>query len=240
MSRSEFERILKDMCDPTAATGLVEDRRSRDSVARALKRLERNPALFSGDPDGVFSYEDPVLARAAHSYFAMRHAVGTARGGDELRNMSARWIRVAIGAVLNRNDKALQDLAGMVPVSTVGINSSKVRIAVIGDAGYEGNAQKKVLRMIREQHLDRPYDLLIHLGDTYFGGTIEETARHLVRPLLAAGPRPLSLCGNHDLYYGAEGFVFAVTAFKQPGRYFLVETPEYRIAALDTSSRQPV
>ena len=53
--------------------------------------------------------------------------------------------------------------------------------------------------------------------------------------LTRAGMRLFTLVGNHDLYYGGAGFDFALNMLQQPGRYFLIESPHWRIACLDTS-----
>jgi len=45
----------------------------------------------------------------------------------------------------------------------------------------------------------------------------------------------LTLCGNHDLYCGAEPFLSLIKTLRQPGRYFAIETPGWRIVCLDTS-----
>lgn len=44
-----------------------------------------------------------------------------------------------------------------------------------------------------------------------------------------------TLCGNHDLYYGAEAYLGAIKVLQQPGRYFAIENDHWRIACLDTS-----
>jgi hypothetical protein len=44
-----------------------------------------------------------------------------------------------------------------------------------------------------------------------------------------------TLCGNHDLYHGPEAYLAALKVLRQPGRFFLIKTPHWRIAALDTS-----
>jgi hypothetical protein len=49
------------------------------------------------------------------------------------------------------------------------------------------------------------------------------------------GARLLTLCGNHDLYYHPEGFAAVVHDLGQPGRFFAVEAPRWRLACLDTS-----
>lgn len=49
----------------TSASDLEGEAQAVSALLDAAKRLEKNPSLFSGDPNGVFRYEDPILAVAA-------------------------------------------------------------------------------------------------------------------------------------------------------------------------------
>jgi hypothetical protein len=215
-------------------------------LRQALKRLEDDPSLLSGDPDGVFTYEDPILAVAGRAYhlYHTQGDPGVSAGaagvpGTDMRNRSlARWIQVFIHAWSTRHDPALIDLAGLTPTEAITVNRGVVRIAVVGDAGYRGYAQDNVLRIMREHHRTKPFDLVVHLGDTYFGGSVEEVIRHFLDPFAVfrqPQSRVATLCGNHDLYYGAAGFVHTINILGQPGRYFAIETPGWRILCLDTT-----
>jgi DNA repair exonuclease SbcCD nuclease subunit len=109
----------------------------------------------------------------------------------------------------------------------------KMRIAVCGDAGFLGVAQDKVIRMILARHKEDPFDYVIHLGDVYFAGDVEEMALNFLSPfsrLTKKGIRLFTLVGNHDLYYGGTSFVFAMDMLQQPGRYFRIDSPHWRIA----------
>jgi hypothetical protein len=59
--------------------------------------------------------------------------------------------------------------------------------------------------------------------------------RHLLVPFAEIEVPVVTLCGNHDLYHGPDGYLSALKVLKQPGRFFLIETPNWKIAALDTS-----
>ena len=96
--------------------------------------------------------------------------------------------------------------------------------------------------MITRRHKDAPFNALIHLGDTYHGGGAREMIVNLVAPLskLAGGLKLLgsafSLCGNHDLYEGPEGYSCTLDSLNQPGRYFAIVSGPWRIACLDSAA----
>lgn len=222
----------------------LEDDISEEAVLmelrRAKARYKKDPSLFSGDPTDVFTYDDRVLAITAYLYQAhvqMSSVLGLAgTEGEDLRNESYwKWAKTAIHMLLSRNDKSYQTLMGMTPRETIKIDKEVLRIAVTGDAGFRGQAQTNVIYNIRDRHRAAPFDLLIHLGDIYFAGQGDEVLHHFLAPFKSAGPRVLTLAGNHDLYVGGDAFLSALEVLQQPGRYFCVENPHWRIACLDTA-----
>lgn len=264
--QKEFESLLASIANApirlaggpssTGTVGLATPRRLKANIPeldlevdegivlkelRAAKlRLKKTPSLFSGDPQGFFTYDDPVLAITAYLYqnhLLMSDAMGVAgKIGENLRNDSFwNWAKAAIFAWRSRNAKSCQTLMGMVPHETIEIDKDVMRIAVFGDAGFRGQAQSNVIDSIRERHRSAAFDLLIHLGDVYFAGSDNEFFHHFLAPFKKIGPRLLTLVGNHDLYFGCEGFLSAMDVLDQPGRYFCVENPHWRIACLDTA-----
>lgn len=211
-----------------------------EELHRAEERLKKNPSLFCGDPDGIFTYDDPVLAIAAYLDQAnsmIASVVGIAGiEGEDLRNTAFwSWTKAAIYAWRSRGDSTYTMLAGRTPTAPIIVNNEVVRIAVVGDAGYRGQAQSNVLNSIRECHRVAPFDLLIHLGDVYFAGSGDEMLANFLGPFRSVGPKVLTLVGNHDLYFGADAFSEALNVLRQPGRYFCVENPHWRVACLDTA-----
>lgn len=228
------------LSDWTDSDSEISEAVIQDELCKAWARLEQNPSLFCGDPDGVFTYDDPVLAIMAYLDQAnslMASVVGIAGAtGEELRNATLwNWAKVAVHAWLSKGDGSYQTLAGMTPFEPITINQDVVRIAVIGDAGFQGHTQAQVINSIREHHRVAPFDLLIHLGDIYFAGSGGEMLHNFLAPFRSAGPRVLTLVGNHDLYFGGEAFADTLKDLQQPGRYFCVETPHWRVACLDTA-----
>jgi hypothetical protein len=192
-------------------------------------------------PEGPVIFEDEVL-QAAWDIATTRDFHGAAGEGDKLDYNVVHWIPLILPLVRSKFARTRDVLHPRVPTRDVEL-PMPLRLAIFGDAGYRGLAQRTVLDLIETRHRTSPFDALIHLGDTYHGGSEAEMFRHLVAPLqhcqhkLARNKRPalFSLCGNHDLYAGPDGFLGVLAAFDQPGRYFAIEAGPYRIACLDTT-----
>jgi hypothetical protein len=224
----------------------LSDEEIEAALRAAATRLKEHPELLSGDPNGVFTFEDPVLAAALYwlrkSEASHKNLYGAAGKvpGEKLKEGWYRpsWIKTGVRAILSHFSTTRVQLAAMTPDAPVITQAAPLRIAVCGDAGFVGVAQDKVIRMILSRHRIKPFDFAIHLGDVYFAGDVNEMALNFLQPfsrLTKAGIRLFTLVGNHDLYYGGTSFVFAMNMLQQPGRYFLIESPYWRIACLDTS-----
>jgi len=237
---TRFEKVLA----RAEAASIGTAGKSRSSKARdahqllndAYRRLKENPELRRVAPDGAVTYSDPILAIAASwSTIAEDIAAASVEGDDLTESSMLRWAVTAVHAWINRGDKGMSELAACVPSGAIVIDKDVARIAIVGDAGYRGIPQQRVIFMIREAHERNPFDLIVHLGDVYFSAGEAEVLRHLLVPFSAIDARLVTLCGNHDLYHGPDGYLSALKVLKQPGRFFLIKTPHWRIAALDTS-----
>jgi hypothetical protein len=225
------------------------DEEIEHAIRSAAERLRQHPELLSGDPKGDFNFEDPVLAAALYwlrksqaAPSALKSLYGSAGRvpGQALKEGWYRpeWIKTGVKAIFSRFSSARVQLAAMTPDEPLRSDSAPFRVAVCGDAGFAGVAQDRVIRMILARHRENPFHFVIHLGDIYFAGDFDEMAVNFLNPfskLTKAGMRLVTLVGNHDLYYGGTSFIVAMNVLHQPGRYFLIETPNWRIACLDTS-----
>ncbi len=83
----------------------------------------------------------------------------------------------------------------------------------------------------------RPFDLLMHLGDVYYSGTREEVEGRFLRLWpMSAGRRHRALNGNHDMYSGGYGYFEEILpAFGQHGSYFAVQNQHWLLLGLDTA-----
>jgi hypothetical protein len=210
-------------------------------LRRALPGLAVS-ATMGEEPDVAFTYEDPIPAVALYWY---RHArrvedlIGSAAYGETAHDGRYEMILAGISDWLQRGSKTFDKLKDRVPRAPLSEAGPTLRIAVLGDAGCAGRAQAAVLNLIEACHRQKKFDYLIHLGDTYFGGSKAEVHSNLIVPLCRlrnrTGMRLLTLCGNHDLYYGPDGYADTLDVFGQEARYFELQTPHWRIACLDTS-----
>lgn len=244
--RKNFESLLTSIADtPVGSAGPddgdgIDENRILSEIRAAKERLKADPSLFSGDPNKFFTYDDPILAIMAYlyqSHLQMAHVVGVAgpEGADLLEETLWKWAKTGVYMYLTRNNKSYGTLMGRTPRENIVIPNGVIRIAVAGDAGYRGQAQSNVIYNIRENHRNKAYDLLLHLGDIYFSGHKGEFLEHFLAPFMNVGPRVLTLVGNHDLYMGADSFLHTLKVLHQPGRYFCIENPHWRIACLDTA-----
>lgn len=243
-SQDEFESVLKLLADPNFGFAADED----DEEGKILVEIAREWAELAStderaEPGEFFTYEHPVLALAAGYYYKNgdQVGIGVAEDGDDLRHSAILgWIRtgwLAWNAHLEDPERTLLEKARA--GAPIKYERETVRVAILGDAGYAGAPQRRVLERIQAIHRERPFDLVVHLGDVYFSGSGDEMETHFLKPFQAlrdAGMRVVTLCGNHDLYNGSGPYLKAIETLEQPGRYFAVETPHWRIACLDTSS----
>ena len=109
-----------------------------------------------------------------------------------------------------------------------------MRIALISDWGTGTDEARRVAALLARQ---RP-DAVIHLGDIYFAGTAEECTANFLAPLRAVLPdQPLfTLCGNHDVYSGGQGYYGLLRQLGQSASYFCLRSPDssWQILAADT------
>ncbi len=113
-------------------------------------------------------------------------------------------------------------------------SGATARVALFSDWGTGTDEARRVAALMAEQ---RP-DVAIHLGDIYYAGTREECDAHFLAPLRTAlpGVQLFTLCGNHDVYSGGEGYYGLLDGIGQPASYFCLRSPDlsWQILAGDT------
>jgi hypothetical protein len=131
--------------------------------------------------------------------------------------------------------------------STVGPKTIEIkantRVALLGDWGTGAQPAITILKQIATANPD----LLVHLGDIYYSGTLSECASNFTsiidtvlrstNPELAA----YSLAGNHDMYCGGIGYYSLIQhlnpePLKQPASFFCIRTADenWQLLAMDT------
>ncbi len=111
---------------------------------------------------------------------------------------------------------------------------AETRVALVSDWGTGTAEARAVASLLARQQPD----VVIHLGDIYYAGTAEECDAHFLAPLRAVLPdaRLFTLCGNHDVYSGGEGYYGLLRQIGQPASYFCLRSPDrsWQILAADT------
>lgn len=80
-------------------------------------------------------------------------------------------------------------------------------------------------------------DIVIHLGDVYFSGTLKETKNNLVKPFkkyLSPQTKVFVIPGNHDYYSGNEGINYSLESFNQTSTFFSLYNSKIQIEGMDT------
>jgi hypothetical protein len=240
MTPKAFESRLQALVDESYGVAAPDD--NPYVLAReALERLTENPSLrVYATPRGPSFYEDPLLD-AAWSFMnaAADSRVGFAAEGEDLDYKFTRWLPVGLELLRARFARNWDVLKDRTPTKDVPLKLP-AHIAIFGDGGYRGLAQQRVFKMIQRRAQEVEFSVLIHLGDTYHGGGEGEMLRHLVTPLSTLGRRlgripTFTLCGNHDVYAGPDGYLSALSVLDQPGRFFSIETAVWRLACLDST-----
>ena len=112
--------------------------------------------------------------------------------------------------------------------------TTEMRIALLSDWGTGTHLAGQVAALLAAQQPD----IVIHLGDIYYAGTVEECDAHFLAPLRAVLPntRLFTLCGNHDVYSGGQGYYGLLGQIGQPASYFCLRSPDqsWQILGADT------
>ena len=108
------------------------------------------------------------------------------------------------------------------------------RLALFGDWATGLYGAPKVAESIANDK--DGYQIVLHLGDTYYSGTDGEVKDRLVKfwPEVA-GAKNRALNGNHEMYTGGRAYFAAIQPFGQTSSYFAMQNKSWILAGLDTS-----
>jgi hypothetical protein len=120
------------------------------------------------------------------------------------------------------------------PDSNVASFADNARVAMVSDWGTNLYGAPHSAGSIAATG---PYDLLLHLGDIYYSGTIEEAKARFVDVWpKAAGNLNRALNGNHEMYSGGFAYFDEIfKAFKQPSSYFALQNAHWLLLCVDTA-----
>jgi len=116
--------------------------------------------------------------------------------------------------------------------------AANARIGIIGDWATGTPLALEAMTLLAAKQPD----VVIHLGDIYYSGTVTECQQNFFDPatrLLQVGPngpRLYSISGNHDMYAGGDGYYAMIAQLDQPSSYFALRSEDaaWQLLAMDT------
>ena len=111
-----------------------------------------------------------------------------------------------------------------------------LRVAVFGDWGTGAYGAPVIADSIRRDA--NRFDIVLHLGDTYYSGQPEEIKKQLVEAFpYRDDALNRSLNGNHDMYSGGQPYYDAITGgkFQQRATHFYLQNRDWMLVGLDTA-----
>lgn len=115
-------------------------------------------------------------------------------------------------------------------VMNLGANAT---IAILGDWG---TGDPVAINLLQQVATFKP-DVLIHLGDIYYSGTQSESNDNFLaicRQVLGSSVPLFSLCGNHDMYSGGDGYYWLIDQIGQQSSYFCLQNDDWQFLGMDT------
>jgi len=110
---------------------------------------------------------------------------------------------------------------------------AKTRLAIVGDWGTGDDVATNLLKQVAAFSPD----ILLHLGDVYYSGTQDEERENFLdicQQVLGNNVRLYSLCGNHDVYSGGDGYYWLIDQIGQQASYFCLQNANWQFLAMDT------
>lgn len=111
----------------------------------------------------------------------------------------------------------------------------QARIAVIGDWGTGLYGAPHIARSIEQD--PEPLSMILHLGDVYYSGTVDETRQRLLGGWPdRTGAVNRALNSNHEMYSGGVAyFTETLPRFGQEASYFAVQNKHWTLVGLDVA-----
>jgi len=113
----------------------------------------------------------------------------------------------------------------------------EIRVAIASDWATGLYGAPVIAKTMSRMGAERPFDLLLHLGDVYYSGTRTEAKERFVDMWpFGAGLRNRALNGNHDMYAGGFGYFDTVLrSCEQDASYFALQNEHWLLVGLDTA-----
>lgn len=213
LKQARYEQIMQRLQDTTDDVGgdvviTVQDREVSLAQSRIAELATETRSLTSGGQEVQF---------------------GTGLAGSDWFG----WVGSLMDWVSRRNAHPMVRPATATAESLI----SDITVAMTADWATGLYGAPRIAETIDRMGADRPFDLLMHLGDVYYSGTPEEVdERFLQLWPTKAGTRNRALNGNHDMYSGGFGYFKQILpAFGQEGSYFALQNEHWVLVGLDTA-----
>lgn len=203
---------------------------SRAAEALGLSKQGADPGVADAEAlRCVTLAHDLLTAAAADNY----EEVARLKSELAFSTCDPRWVETITEYVTHTSDP-IPYIRAAVLGNTVLSMKNAATVAIVGDWGTGTDIAIAVLNEIAAH---KP-DVLIHLGDVYYSGTEDEVAANFWKPIKTALPDAtvLTLCGNHDVYSGGQGYYGLIRSLGQPASFFCLRSPDQRwqFCAMDT------
>ena len=197
-------------------------------VLSLLEQARREP--------GVFLSADDRLTSLVQSYLARRSALKPEWHGNPDRGPEAKfdsrdllgwagslfdWIKGSKKRDFIEHDTAPQPMP------------AKARVAVLSDWGTGMYGGPICAQSIKR---DGAFDLLLHLGDVYYSGDLDEVQERFLKfwPNIPTA-KSRALNSNHEMYSGGFGYFDKILPeFNQQSSYFAFQNDHWLLVGLDT------
>ena len=112
-----------------------------------------------------------------------------------------------------------------------------IRLAMAADWATGLYGAPVIAKTMSRMGAERPFDLLMHLGDVYYSGTRTEAKKRFVDMWpFGAGLRNRALNGNHDMYAGGHGYFDTILrSCEQEASSFALQNKHWLLVGLDTA-----
>jgi hypothetical protein len=197
-------------------------------VLTTLEQTQLDPEIFASADDRMTSLVQSFLARSTAQ---KPEWTGNPDRGPEAK-FDSRDLMGWAGSLfdwikgLKKRDFIDQDVVPQ-PMP------AKARIAVLSDWGTGMYGGPDCAKSIQK---DGNFDLLLHLGDVYYSGDIDEVEERFLK-FWPKVPRAISraLNSNHEMYSGGFGYFDRILpAFRQQASYFAFQNDYWLLVGLDT------
>jgi hypothetical protein len=229
--KSQAARVTDDPLRQAQLTNSFAD------VAGALQQSANGPRVMSTAPHAMASVLQSFIAQKAAESGDVDTtgdvAIVKFSDGDLLE-----YIKTGFLAVFEASNKYTWRTAPDDP-DALKRDNRHLRIAVFGDWGTAAYGAPVIADSIRKD--PDGFDIVLHLGDTYYSGQPDEIQKQLVEAFpYRDDALNRSLNGNHEMYSGGKAYHDAILGgrFQQRESHFYVQNQDWTLVGLDTAYQE--